>query len=323
MANEARGFLGSGHLYINRFVKGAYQGYEGPFEAGKFEIKPNSELKELVSRGRGTYGQVIVSAAVPQPFDLAIELREVNKTSLAFALMGTTDDMAQASGSLTDVAAIAALDKWIDLNKLMLESGTVAVEGGAVAASVTGAIAGTTLTVSAVSSGTLSVGQTISGSGITAGTRIVEFLSGTGGNGTYRVNNSQTFSSGAITGAAGAAYTEGEDFIVNYNLGWVKPISGGAILEGQPLKVDADYQAVSGSTINGATESQIRAKFKFDGENFADGLPCIVTVHEGVISSDAAFDFLAEDFNTVELPGRMVTPAGFISPFTVAQPRTA
>lgn len=323
MANEARGFIGAGDLYINRFVNGAYQGYEGPFEAGKFEIKPNSELRELVSKGRSTYGQVIASAAIPQPFDLSIEIREVNKASLAFALMGTTDDLAQAAGSLRDFAITASLDKWADLGKLMLEAGSVVVRGTGVAATVTGAISGTTLTVSAVTSGTLSLGQAITGTGMAAGTRIVEFLTGTGGTGTYRVNNSQTFASGTITGAVGAALTEGEDYIVNYSLGWVKPLSGGRIAAGQSPVVDADYQAVNGASINGATESQIRAKFKLDGKNFVDDSACIVTVHEGVIASDAAFDFLTEDFNTVELPGRLVTPSGFISPFTIALPRVA
>jgi hypothetical protein len=51
--------------------------------------------------------------------------------------------------------------------------------------------AGTILDVSAVTSGVLAVGQTISGTGITAGTRITALLSGTGGTGTYTVSASQ------------------------------------------------------------------------------------------------------------------------------------
>jgi len=56
-----------------------------------------------------------------------------------------------------------------------------------------------TLTVSAVSSGTLAVGQVIAGSGMTAGTVITALLTGTGGTGTYVVSPSQTFASAAIT----------------------------------------------------------------------------------------------------------------------------
>lgn len=73
------------------------------------------------------------------------------------------------------------------------------------AASVTASITGTTMTVTAVSSGTLSVGQTLSGSGVTAGTKITAFGTGTGGTGTYTVSASQTVASTTITGAAAVA----------------------------------------------------------------------------------------------------------------------
>lgn len=66
-------------------------------------------------------------------------------------------------------------------------------------ASVTGAIAGTTLTVSAAGTPGLAVGQPISGSGVTAGTYITALGTGTGGVGTYTVSASQTVSSTTIT----------------------------------------------------------------------------------------------------------------------------
>lgn len=64
-----------------------------------------------------------------------------------------------------------------------------------------GSISGTTLSVSSVTSVgvSLSVGKSISGSGITAGTVITEFGTGTGGEGTYTVNISQDASSTTFT----------------------------------------------------------------------------------------------------------------------------
>ncbi|MFY9835403.1 MAG: hypothetical protein WAK55_02855, partial [Xanthobacteraceae bacterium] len=62
-------------------------------------------------------------------------------------------------------------------------------------ASITGSISGTTLTVSAVSSGTIEVGETITGTGIAANTTIAGFDTGTGGTGTYTISTSQTVSS--------------------------------------------------------------------------------------------------------------------------------
>ena len=75
-------------------------------------------------------------------------------------------------------------------------------------ASVTGSIATTTLTVTAVGSGRLSPGMTISGTGVTAGTQIVSQLTQTnsdaaGLRGTYQVSASQTASSTTITATGG------------------------------------------------------------------------------------------------------------------------
>lgn len=67
-------------------------------------------------------------------------------------------------------------------------------------ASTTASISGTTLTVTVLGSGTLYVGNTLSGTGVTQGTVILAQLSGTtGGVGTYQVNNSQTVASTTIT----------------------------------------------------------------------------------------------------------------------------
>lgn len=72
------------------------------------------------------------------------------------------------------------------------------------AASVTGSIATTTLTVSAVGSGELAVGDPITGTGVLPGTIITAYGSGVGGTGTYTVNQSQTVSSTTITTEAQA-----------------------------------------------------------------------------------------------------------------------
>jgi len=60
--------------------------------------------------------------------------------------------------------------------------------------------AGTVLTVSAVASGTIYLGMQLSGTGVTAGTQITAFGTGTGGAGTYTVSTSQEVASTTITG---------------------------------------------------------------------------------------------------------------------------
>ena len=63
----------------------------------------------------------------------------------------------------------------------------------------TGSISGTTLTVTAITTGVLAVGDVISGTGITANTIIVALGTGTGGLGTYTVDTSQTALSTTIS----------------------------------------------------------------------------------------------------------------------------
>jgi hypothetical protein len=63
----------------------------------------------------------------------------------------------------------------------------------------TGSISGYTLTVTAFSGGNLAVGHVLSGTGVTGGTKIVAFVTGTGGTGTYTVSASQTVASTTIT----------------------------------------------------------------------------------------------------------------------------
>lgn len=60
------------------------------------------------------------------------------------------------------------------------------------AGSVTGAITGSTLTVSSVASGVVAVGQLVEGSGVLGGTLITALAGGTGGTGNYTVNFPQT-----------------------------------------------------------------------------------------------------------------------------------
>lgn len=124
------------------------------------------------------------------------------------------------------------------------------------------------------------------------------------------------------TGAT-VTYAEGTDYVVNRQLGWVKALTTGTITADESIKVTAAYGAITGSVISGATKSDIRAEIVFDGINQADGLPVIVTVREAIIAADAAFDFLADSFNTVNLPGTMKTPTGQAEPFTVELRTTA
>ncbi len=70
-----------------------------------------------------------------------------------------------------------------------------------VASCTTGSISTTTLTVGGTVSGMFGVGTILSGTGVTAGTRITALGTGIGGAGTYTVSASQTVGSTTITGS--------------------------------------------------------------------------------------------------------------------------
>jgi hypothetical protein len=95
---------------------------------------------------------------------------------IASQITGTTGGVGTYTVSVSDLAVV---------------SGTVTQAAG-------------TLTVSAVSSGTLAVGQVLTGTGVTVGTTVVAFGTGTGLTGTYIVSISQTVASETIT-ASGPA----------------------------------------------------------------------------------------------------------------------
>jgi hypothetical protein len=94
---------------------------------------------------------------------------------------------------------------WIGFSFISAATGISGGEGIQVtsaSATFTGSISGTTLSVSAVGSGTIAVGMTLSDStsAIASGTTITGLGTGTGGTGTYVVSNSQTVGSEAMTG---------------------------------------------------------------------------------------------------------------------------
>lgn len=93
-------------------------------------------------------------------------------------------------------APIAALGPWVSIISILIGSPNVP------GAQFTASIAAATMTVSAVSGGTLAVGQVLTDTtgNVIPGTSITAFLSGTGGTGTYTVSNSQTVGSEAMSG---------------------------------------------------------------------------------------------------------------------------
>ena len=84
----------------------------------------------------------------------------------------------------------------------------------------TGSISGNTLTVTSVVTGNLMVGYFLSGTGVLPGTKIIAFVSGTGGVGTYTLSNSSTVASTTLKQNIFNTNTSNSDDSGNYGTTW-------------------------------------------------------------------------------------------------------
>lgn len=98
----------------------------------------------------------------------------------------------------------------IPATKNAMSTGPIAVTS----VEVTGSIFGTTLTVTAVTSGSIYVGAVIEGTGVTVGTTVTAFVTGTGGIGDYTVSASQTVASTTITSNVTVTVSDGANWVV-------------------------------------------------------------------------------------------------------------
>jgi hypothetical protein len=127
--------------------------------------------------------------------------------------------------------------------------------GGQIGANITASISGTILTVTGINSGAIALNMTLSGTGVAAGTKITQFLSGSGGNvneaGTYQVNISQTVSSTTINAYYERPLVINSSFVrVNTSSNGVPILNGGLDYPVAVLSVE-DYEMIGLKTLSG------------------------------------------------------------------------
>ncbi|WP_313329831.1 hypothetical protein [Comamonas sp.] len=119
----------------------------------------------------------------------------------------------------------------------------------------------------------------------------------------------------AATG--GTTLVEGIDYKLNRDLGWIMALEGGGIDANDAVFVTGAHAAATGTLVKGSTRTEVRAEIVFDGINQADGTQCTATIWEAVLAPDSEFDFLADEFGTVNLTGTLKTPIGKDAPYEV------
>ena len=118
------------------------------------------------------------------------------------------------------------------------------------AALFTGSISGTTLTVTAVSQGTIAINQALFGLGVTNETVITALGTGTGGVGTYTINQTQTVASTLMNSAAVAsvltASMSGTTMTVTASSGTLYP---GQTIQGASVSANTIITSLGNSTV--------------------------------------------------------------------------
>ena len=127
--------------------------------------------------------------------------------------------------------------------------------GGQIGGTITGSISGTTLTVTDVSDGAIALGMTLTGSGVSSGTKLVRFGSGAGGNvnsdGTYTVNISQTVGSTTLSAYYERPLNINSAFVrINTNENGQPVLNGGLDYPITILNLE-NYELIGLKTLNG------------------------------------------------------------------------
>jgi hypothetical protein len=145
-----------------------------------------------------TTTQAVSSMTIASPTVITVPTSPANGTAVSFAASGGG---ALPTG-ITANAPYYVYDRTSTTYKLTTNTGNSQTATITAGATVTGSIAGTTLSVTGVTGGRLAVGQVITGGTISANTTITSTGTAGGGIGAYTVNNSQTVASTTITAVA-------------------------------------------------------------------------------------------------------------------------
>lgn len=117
-------------------------------------------------------------------------------------------------------------------------------------ATVTGSISGSTLTVTDVATGSLAIGQRLSGTGVVSGTMITAFGTGSGLAGTYTVSATQTVASTTISATRSHWYLLGStDWVANHPTVVIGKMTTATVTAGDSFVINSQTITLSGGNI--------------------------------------------------------------------------
>lgn len=350
MANE--GLLLAGTVRFGKEVGGNIWYPAG--ETDKLEIQPQSTTKSMTSKAEGGYGQSINSVALPGEIKISLALKEVNRTNIVKAFLGTDTDIDIAAGSgsgtfaLEHGAEIAfphkrLLTVAINAVKASLATGVVGDNNALNWEAVNTGIGGNAITVElldpSANDATLSIVVTDNAIAVNLATDAGGVITSTGlevlaaamadSNVTNLVNVTHTTGSdgsGVVTALAvanltsGSGFVEGTDYTVNKRDGFIIIPVTSTIPDGSDQPIAYTYAAYKGFKVDGATLPSITVPIKLNGVNLAkDNTPVEVIIRKVLLSPSKGVDLMSDDFVVLEFEGVAQLVEGETSPFTYTE----
>lgn len=293
MPTVDQSYIGVGRVHVRAYGATTARRFVG--NVGGLVLKQDLEVKkqkDFTRVGGGTVNQAERLNAVTAE----ITMLEFSGANLALALAGTSTDI--IADTVTDEAAKSYKGSLVRLARPVNAITTVKGAGGV----VTGSIATTVLTVTAVTSGLLQVGQVLTGSGVTGGTTITAFGTGTGGTGTYTVSASQTVASTAIT-ATGPTYAAGTDY-VRSPAGLEIPDTS-SIPDG--LNILATYTGLAYTQVEAAASTASELELFFEGLNeAASGAAMLIDCWRVRVPPASELALIGSDFGELKFQAELL-----------------
>ncbi len=122
---------------------------------------------------------------------------------------------------------------------------------------------------------------------------------------------------------AATTYVQGTDYEVNFRLGLLRALPGGAIADAATLKLSGTEEAVTGDRILGARRYKTTMRIKLDGINKVNNQDVYLYADRAVVASDAAYDFLQSDVSEAPLKGKLEIPGPGLSPYVLDYRKTS
>lgn len=115
-------------------------------------------------------------------------------------------------------------------------------------------------------------------------------------------------------------YVLGTDYLLNTQLGFISPIAGGGIAEGDVLHVSATYAAQTGYRLSVGTVLQNRVRIDGALRDIATGQQVNFLAYSALITAESGVNMISDpetDYEELPFAIKFITPSGYTTPVVI------